>query len=265
MTGRPQGKRRRVVTGWRLVLTAAVALVSGAATAAGADDEWVRAITRHDLPVIERLLSRNSQYVNKSTKDGKTALMLAAGAGREELVGKLLAAGADVNKANTRGGTALMYAATHGDPKTVKALLSRGAKVNAKADNGWTALTLAAAKGYEAIVKQLLEAGADANIADIYGWTPLMRAADGDRVGVVRVMLADKSLRLNVGDEQGETALHHAAARGAFEIARLLIAHGADAQAKDTAGRTPAMVATAQGYAGLAGFIERAGKKPVSR
>ena len=69
MTGRPQGKRRRVVTGWRLVLTAAVALVSGAATAAGADDEWVRAITRHDLPVIERLLSRNSQYVNKSTKE----------------------------------------------------------------------------------------------------------------------------------------------------------------------------------------------------
>ena len=121
-------------------------------------------------------------------------------------------------------------------------------------------MTLASAKGYELVVKQLLAAGADVNVADIYGWTPLMRAVDGDRVGVVRVLLEDESVQVNARDDQGETALHHAAARGAFEIARLLIIHHADVQARDTAGRTPAMVATSEGYAGLADFITRSGK-----
>ena len=81
------------------------------------------------------------------------------------------------------------------------------------------------------------------------------------RVGVVRILLEDKSVQVNVGNEQGETALHLAAGVGAFEIARLLIAHGANVQAKNDAGRTPAMVAKAEGYASLAEFIERSGKK----
>jgi ankyrin repeat protein len=265
VNGCPPGKQRRFATCRRLLLVAGIIFVLSATAGAGADDEWARAITRRDLSAIERLLSRDTQYVNQATKDGKTALMLAAGAGQEKLVGALLAAGADINSANTRGGTALMYAATRGDSKTVAVLLSHGAKVNARAENGWTAVTLASAKGYELIVKQLLAAGADANVADIYGWTPLMRAVEGDRLGVVRVLLEDKSVRVNARDDQGETALHHAAARGAFEIARMLIVHHADVQARDAAGRTPAMLATAEGHAGLADLITRSGKKPLPR
>jgi ankyrin repeat protein len=260
MTDCPPGELRRVVTHrWRVLLTGMTFVLSTMAVADGRD-EWERAIIQRDLSTIERLISRNTQYVNQATKDGKTALMLAAGAGREDLVRALLAAGANVISVNARGGTALMYAVTRGDPKTVAVLLSHGAKINTRAENGWTAVTLAAAKGYEAIVKQLLEAGADVNAADIYGWTPLMRAVDGDRAGVVRVLLDDESVRVNASDDQGETALHHAAARGSFEIAQLLIGRRADVHARDSAGRTPAMVATSEGYASLADFIESSGK-----
>ncbi len=261
----PEEKRRRVPAGARLMLAAGMALVLSAKAGAGGGDDWERAITRRDIPAIERLLSRDTQYVNHATRNGKTALMLAAGAGNADLVRTLLADGANVNSANVRGGTALMYAATRGDAETVAVLLSHGAKVNARAQNGWTAVTLASAKGYEAIIKKLLKAGADANVADIYGWTPLMRAVDGGRVGVVRILLQDKSVQVNARDDHGETALHHAAARGAFEITRLLIIHDADVRAKDSAGRTPAMVASAQGYAALADFIERSGKPTPSR
>jgi len=213
------------------------------------------AITRRDLPAIEHLLSQNKRNVNLAAPDGKTALMLAAGSARADLVRSLLGAGADVNAINARGGTALMYAATRGDPETVNVLLSHGAAVNARAENGWTAVTLASATGQAVIVRQLLEAGADANIADIYGWTPLMRAVDSDRTEVVRVLLKDKSVRVNARDDQGEAALHHAAAVGSLEIARLLLAHGADPRAKDAAGRTPAAVAAEQGHARLADFL----------
>ena len=219
-------------------------------------DTWVLAITKRDLPAIERLLSQDKRNVNLAAPDGKTALMLAAGAGRADLARALLAAGADVNAANARGGTALMFAATQGDSETVAALLSHGAAVNARAENGWTAMTLAAATGQAAVVRQLLAAGADANIADIYGWTPLMRAVDSDRFEVIRVLLQNRSVRVNARDDQGETALHHAAAMGSLEIARLLIKHGADPRSKDAAGRTPASVAAVQGHAKLADFLE---------
>lgn len=216
---------------------------------------WVQAIAKRDLPAIERLLPQNKNNVNLAAPDGKTALMLAASVARAELARALLAAGADVNAANARGGTALMFAATQGDSETVAVLLSHGAAVNARAENGWTAVTLAAATGQAAVVKQLLEAGADANIADIYGWTPLMRAVDSDRAEVVRVLLQNKSVRVNARDDQGETALHHAAAGGSLEIARLLLAHGADPRSRDAAGRTPAAVAAEQGHEKLVNFL----------
>ncbi|MDH3311296.1 MAG: ankyrin repeat domain-containing protein, partial [Gammaproteobacteria bacterium] len=67
----------------------------------------------------------------------------------------------------------------------------------------------------------------------------------------------DKSLRLNAQDDRGETALHFAAAKGSFEIVKLLLDHGADARATDGSGRTPATVAAAEGHAALAEFLKR--------
>ena len=223
---------------------------------AGADEDWTRAIRQNNLPLIERLLSRVTN-VDLAAEDGRTALMVAAGAGQTKLAQALLAAGADVNAVNQRGGTALMYAATDGNPATLNALLSHGAAVNARAANGWTAVTLASARGHAGIVGKLLAAGADANASDIYGWTPLMRAVYEDRFEVVRVLLGDKSLRVNTRDDRGATALHFAAARGSLKIAKLLLAHGADARDTDASGRTPAMAAAAEGHAALAEFLRR--------
>jgi len=239
---------------------AAVMLLVQNAAWAGADEKWIRALTARDLPVIEYLASQGAN-VNLTTNDGRTALMLAAGAGHVDLLQKLLAAKADVNFTNDRGGTALMYAATGGDPNSVELLLSHGASVNVKAANGWTAVTLASAKGYETIVKRLLNAGSDVNVADIYGLTPLMRAVSGQKLEVVRILLDQKALRINAKDDQGETALHYAAASGFKEISRLLLNRGADAASRDSAGRTPAKVAMAEGHPELAEFIEKFSRK----
>jgi uncharacterized protein len=222
---------------------------------AGKEEDWTRAIRQNNLPLIERLLSEGAK-VNLAAEDGKTALMVAAGAGLSKLVQAIIAAGADVNAVNQRGGTALMYAATDGNPATLNALLSRGAVVNARARNGWTALTLASARGHAGIVGVLLAAGADANAPDIYGWTPLMRAVYEDRFEVIRVLLGNNSLRVNARDDRGETALHFAAAKGSINIAKLLLAHGADARDTDASGRTPATVAAAEGHAALAEFLK---------
>ena len=234
-----------------------VCLAFTGATWAASDDPWLRALVKHDLPEIERLVAKGAD-VNRATEDGYCALMLAASEGHAVLVRTLLDRGAPINAANDRGGTALMYSSTAGDLPTVELLLARGASVNARAANGWTALSLAAARGFEGVVATLLAHDADPNIADIYGWTPLMRAVEQNRPPVVRVLLAAKRVNTNARDENGHSALHHAAVQGFTEIARLLLEHGADVQVRDRAGRTPAMLATAQGHRAIVELINRA-------
>lgn len=234
-----------------------ISLGFAVATWGASDDPWVRALVKHDLPVIERLVAQGAD-VNRATEDGYSALMLAASERQGPFVRMLLDRGARINAVNSRGGTALMYAATVGDLETVELLYSRGAKVNARAANGWTALTLASARGFETVVASLLSHDADPGIADIYGWTPLMRAVEQNRPAVVRVLLASKRVNANARDENGHTALHHAAVQGLAEIARMLVEHGADVWVRDRAGRTPTMLALAQGHKAVAEMINRA-------
>merc|ERR1712048_1134814 len=66
--------------------------------------------------------------------------------GKHLLMGKLIAAGADVNKVGKQDMTALHLAARRGDPKTVKILLEAKADTTLKSKCG-TALELASKKG----------------------------------------------------------------------------------------------------------------------
>jgi hypothetical protein len=174
--------------------------------------------------------------------------MAAAGQGATDLVGKLLAAGADVNASNRNFGTALTYAAWSGSIATVRLLLEQGASVNQQATNGWSALMMAAAKGYPTLAKLLLEQGAAVNLPDVYGWTPLMRAAYAGHADVVAILLAHSGLALETRNDRGQTALHLAVIQGNMPIVRDLLANGAKPDTRDFAGHTPRSIASALGY-----------------
>jgi hypothetical protein len=102
---------------------------------------------------------------------GDTALHVAAAADRVELVGTLLARGADVGARNRRGAQPLHYAvdgmpgAPRWDPgaqrATVEALLRGGADPNAADANGTSALHRAVRNRCAAAVAALLAGGAD--------------------------------------------------------------------------------------------------------
>lgn len=105
-----------------------------------------------------------------------TAIMLAAGSGRDEKVRDLHRRGANVNAVDSDGDPVLFYAASRGRVSTVNLLLSLGANPDPRPNvNGETPLTLAAglatpirprppgttAEEYTKIVLALLRAGAD--------------------------------------------------------------------------------------------------------
>jgi len=66
----------------------------------------------------------------------------------------------------------------------------------------------------------------------------------------VRLLLDDKDIRLNVGDESGMSPLLHAAYKGNYELARLLIERGADVNFDQHAHKYSALM-----FAAIGGYV----------
>lgn len=236
----------------RTVATAIVVLVGSLSlaspTARPALDEALRdALQSRDLPSALTLIARGAD-VETHASNGKTVLMMAAAAGDGAAARVLLQQGADVQAANRNGGTALLYAALQPDPHMVNLLIAHGAAVDHASTNGWSALTVAAAKGHRRVIRALLDAGADPNRQDIYGWTPLMRAIDTDHPSAAHELLRSTALSVNTVNDQGQSALHLAAAKGVQELVRALMNRGSDPQQRDHAGVTPSDLAHSTGH-----------------
>ena len=89
------------------------------------------------------------------------------------------------------------------------------------------------------MVKQFLDSGTDVNAKDETGGTPLDEAAGWGRKDIVELLIA-KGADVNAKfDDDGSTPLHLSAWKGHFETAELLIAADADVNAKDNNGETP--------------------------
>lgn len=122
----------------------------------GADGDplLVRAI-REDAPrVVEKLLKSARIDINQTSRQGETALMLAAYKGRRNWVEQLLARGATVQH---DGWTALHYACAQGYLDIAQLLVAKGALVDSRAPNGTTPMMMAARGGHVAVVRWLLE------------------------------------------------------------------------------------------------------------
>ena len=86
-------------------------------------------------------------------------------------------------------------------------------------------------------VKQHLAAGTDVDARD-EGGVPLRYAAETGHKELVELLIANGA-DVNAKGELGETPLHDAAQADQKEIIKLLIANGADVNAKGGVGQTP--------------------------
>jgi ankyrin repeat protein len=147
---------------------------------------------------------------------------------------KLLDGGANVNGRGEDDQTPLHRAAIARNPEMVALLLARGADVKARTKQaGFTALHRTVLTDVPEIVAQLLAGGADPD----GGWsakalrpnaTPLWWAARNGYVDVARLLLA-KGANVNARDRGNDEApLMMAAERGDHAMLRLLLARGAN-------------------------------------
>ena len=196
-----------------------------------------------------RLAKKYFFGTDKKNSDGDTALMIAARAGRVEIVELLDPTDGD-------GITALMRAVDRNDVEAVRALipLQRGrrapgaVKINGRYICKGTALMRAAAHGYARIVELLVEHEGGARAS---GWPALMFAAQCDRPNH---RLADpfidhpkcvELLMEREGSISGWTELMYAAYRGDVNVVQNSLHMQ---RSRDVGGWTALMRAAAQGH-----------------
>jgi ankyrin repeat protein len=203
-----------------------------------------------DAAMIALLLKAGAD-VNVALPEGETPLMTAARTGKVGGVKVLLENGASVNiREKWKQQTALMWAAHEGNAETVKLLIAAGAKVDDRSMFGWTPLLFAARQGQSDAIKALVAAGANVNEKLPDGTSALVTAVQGLNYEAANTLL-DLGVDPNA-DGQGWTALHQVVwsrrpQRGqnnpgqkpkgdmsSLELAKKLVEHGADINARET-------------------------------
>ena len=140
----------------------------------------------HDVVVFMLTKAAWSADVHLQNSRGDSALSLAAGAGKDDVIEALLLKKAQPDQANHSGRTPLAEAAAGGHLKAAALLIANGAQVNAGAGTGEPALAVAAQRGDSALVELLLEKKASPESADRYGWTAFNHAAGRGHAAVVQ-------------------------------------------------------------------------------
>lgn len=115
-----------------------------------------------------------------------TPLMKASHKGENDIVRKLIGAGAKLNARNADGSNALWLACVGAHHDTMDALIDAGVEIDNQNDNGATALMYAASTGKAAIVEHLLLAGADITLETLDGFSALDMAATAECLALLR-------------------------------------------------------------------------------
>jgi ankyrin repeat protein len=160
-------------------------------------------------------------------------LLLAAGYGTLKDVEAMIATGADVNVTTQTGDTPLCAASRNGKTETVSYLLAHGAQLNPAKSNSYSPLCWAVTCDQKEVVKLLLDKGADVKVVSTDG----QLVTQAKSVEVLELLL-NRGAPMNApGDRR--SPLHAAAYDGRLEVAKALLAHGADANGTNSWGARP--------------------------
>lgn len=215
---------------------------------------------------VARELLRRGASLEARGSSGNTPLTGACKHGHVGVVRLLLDAGAQLETTNDLGETPLFAASsecgTQGEKvrdyvAIVRELLVRGAATNTRAtavyQDANLPLLVASRDGHAAIVRELIAGGADKNARGLRGKTALHFASKSDKgsADTVRELLKREhgaDAVVDARDDEGRTALHAAAGNvDKSEVVHLLVARGADINARQHDGATALICACTVG------------------
>ena len=152
----------------------------------------------------------------------------------------------------------LFKAAEKGKLDNVIVALDQGADVNCQDSKGRTPLCYAIIANSVACTHELLSRGADPNVADKNKEYPIHHAAKFPSTDVLRVLVDSGKADMEVGNKDGNTALHVAAYAGQVDCVMYLTSKGADSKAQNNKFEVPAALARKKGHKGVLAVMKAA-------
>jgi len=258
----------------------------------GMKNEILKTIVEEGSPLRTLMLTFNHLEtmvtqgldVKVTTKDGLTALHIAAEEGADEVtMNFLINKGVDMHAITNKGNTAYMLAAI--GPLPIRAMMALKEKSNSETKNfegktllhlaadkgnntfnnclahpihlkmvneqdlqGKTVFHYAAQKGYANCVDRLIVVKADPNALDNNMQSPLHIALESGHVEMAKKILCLKNVIVGRSDTNGNTELHIACQRGMTEIVELLLSTTSSISTKNKIGMTPFLTAVQNGF-----------------
>ncbi|XP_041932384.1 transient receptor potential cation channel, subfamily N, member 1 [Alosa sapidissima] len=217
---------------------------------------FIIAVKENRVAVVERLLEMGVNPTDKS-KDGRTALHIAAAHSKDEIV-RLLARKADPNiPGGPKDQLPLHFAAcrptgSHGAVHTLLKLSSKDARLHPDTD-GCIPLLLAVESGNVGIVKELLGALSEPQLR-------AQRHGDGDSAlhiccrrkdAEMAKILVEFGANVDFQNEEGQTPLHIAAWEGDEATLKVFYQGKANPNIADKMDRSPLHVAAERGHTNI--------------
>ncbi|MBL8033257.1 MAG: ankyrin repeat domain-containing protein [Leptospiraceae bacterium] len=190
------------------------------------------AVDANDLPRIELLISHGANLDVRCGKTQSTPLNIACDHEKPDALQILLGAGADINYKDGSGSAALHMAVFNQNARFVRLLAEAGADINIAENSGRTALHMACSLGSPEMVQLLLDLGADMELRTQEGVTCFLIAMSSgitmkNGKAVIKLLI-ENGADINAVDNSGCNAIFWAVCHDALDIARLLMAGGAD-------------------------------------
>ncbi len=213
-------------------------------------EEFLNAATQGDVAKVKEMLKRDSSLAHVTDGRGVSVILMATYYRKKDVVAALLESGVELD---------IFEASATGATDRVRTLTKMDTSlVNAYSGDGFMPLGLAIFFGHRDTAEALLDAGANVNAAsrETMKVTPLASAVAANQIELARLLIA-RGANVNAKAASDFTPLHEAAARGDIEFAKLLMDHGADVHAKSADGKTPLSFAEEHNRTEMVEFLRK--------
>ncbi len=213
------------------------------------NQELIEAATQGDVAKVKQMIQADPSLAQSKDERGLSVVLKATYYGKRDVVEALLASGVELN---------IFEAAATGQTNRVRALIEQDpALINSYSPDGFAPLSLAAFFGHPNTVNVLLAAGTEVNAPsrETMKLTPLASALAAGHNQIARTLI-EHGANVNAKGDTDVTPLHTAAARGNIEAATFLLEHGAEINATTTDGKKPITFAEERNHPEMVEFLK---------
>ncbi|XP_067683447.1 serine/threonine-protein phosphatase 6 regulatory ankyrin repeat subunit B-like [Haliotis asinina] len=176
---------------------------------------------------VQSILSRDSVGIDRRGPNAKTPVFIAAERGLKSIYDLLVNRGCDFSKTDDNNNNILHAACTGGNVDIVEDIISRDATLlNKGGHHRKTPVMFAVEHCHEGVFQMLLDKNCDLKTADALGYTVLHWACLGGSANIVKHLLSQENVDMNVKGTDGVTPLMAAGRNGHEQVFDMLVEQG---------------------------------------